>query len=566
MFLSITAMVLLIALLLKIDNLPMERWKLPIQPNSLIAVFTTVGKTALMVVAASCISQLKWRHLILRPRRIIDIQHFDDASRGPWGATTMIWHLALRARPLIAIGFAVITIVALGIDATAQQVIALPTRETRLSNVSVELGMAEAYDSKGFLPDTMHSNFVWQPNPDLLSVYSGIINSISGTIFQPHLYCPEPVSRCSWDNFTTLGICATYENVTDVAVPKCGNLSFAGDLNCTYTFPGMPAHNNKPYEPYDNTDGTLVITFNSEGLGGDTPPTTLFQSLFTRDLKGIGSFLAIKAKGDGYPLGDEPPPVEVYYSVLHWCAQTFHQTNATPSGLKGTTMTAERLHLYQTIPKSDDGPKTNLDLWKANSTGALYNITQMADTNLPFSLNALLSTKVSHNIYRPDTTTPDTTLALGYALQNRDIKTAIDNIATSLTNQIRSRDPGDNNNASVISGQAFINEPYVHIRWGWMALPLAETLLSAVLLILTIVTTRKQPLLKESLVALLTRQFEGWEVDELNMTGMPTQEKLDKLGESLVAQVEVSEEGRLVFSKRGFEQAKAVTVTARDKV
>ena len=53
-------MTLILAILFTMDGKPMRDWKLPIQPNSLIAVSSTIAKSALLVPLAECIGQLKW--------------------------------------------------------------------------------------------------------------------------------------------------------------------------------------------------------------------------------------------------------------------------------------------------------------------------------------------------------------------------------------------------------------------------------------------------------------------------------------------------------------------------
>ena len=147
--LSFVCMVLLLVLLLKSNNRPLESWKLPIQPSSLIAVFTTIAKTSMMVPVASCLSQLKWRHFMHRSDRLHSLQVFDDASRGPWGSTMLL--LALRRRAILAWGLAIVTVVALGIDPSAQQILDFPARTSPLTNVTAVLGRAGNYVSKGYL-------------------------------------------------------------------------------------------------------------------------------------------------------------------------------------------------------------------------------------------------------------------------------------------------------------------------------------------------------------------------------------------------------------------------------
>lgn len=146
--LSIVAMMLLFFLLLRSDTRSLESWTLPIQPNSLISVFTTVAKTSMMVPVASCISQLKWRHFIHHSDKLDALQAFDDASRGPWGSAMLL--LSIRRRALIAWALAFVTIVALGIDPSAQQILDFPTRVSSLTNVTAVLGRADNYISKGY--------------------------------------------------------------------------------------------------------------------------------------------------------------------------------------------------------------------------------------------------------------------------------------------------------------------------------------------------------------------------------------------------------------------------------
>jgi hypothetical protein len=147
--LSVICMILLLVLLLQVDSRPLESWKLPIQVNSVVAVFTTVAKTSMMVPVAACLSQLKWRHYLRRSDRLINLQFFDDASRGPWGSAMLL--LSLRRRAILSWAFAFLTVVALGIDPSAQQILDFPSREAELGNVTAILGRAENYDAKAYV-------------------------------------------------------------------------------------------------------------------------------------------------------------------------------------------------------------------------------------------------------------------------------------------------------------------------------------------------------------------------------------------------------------------------------
>lgn len=299
----------------------------------------------------------------------------------------------------------------------------------------------------------------------------------------------------------------------------------------------------------------MVLAWNTESTGGAGLSTTLFQSQFqeSQSLDSIvGTFMAVKASNHGYPNGSEPPPVEVYSATFSWCTQTFHNTTGSQSDVKANSMSSEGLTSIDALRVRDPNNMLGAKYYYylANSTGHEFNISEMAVLTLPKYLTTFLTTKVTHNIYRPDAGPGSQLLEIGFALQNSDLEAVIMGIADTLTNQIRTKDHGDNYNASTITGAAFFNETYIHVRWGWMALPLTEVLLTALLLVVTIIITREQPLLRQSVIALLTNKLEGWSEDELHVPKPQTQEKLDDLAEKMLAKLEADDVGHLKFLRK----------------
>ncbi|KAK8103196.1 hypothetical protein PG984_016342, partial [Apiospora sp. TS-2023a] len=516
--LSIACMGGLIVILAKIDNIPLPHWWLPIRPNSLIAVLTTVAKSSMMLSVASCISQLKWEHFFQQPRKLLDLETFDEASRGPWGSATLLTLLALRGPILFTCGLALVTIVSLGIDPCAQQVLDFPTQLTPLDNITVEMGVANQYFSKGMREDPGRS-YIFVSNADLLQLQASVVNSAVGSVFQPHVSCPAPATRCYWDNFTTLGVCSDVRNVTSIAAANCTDQDRAGSINCTYTFPGMMD------EQY--SEAALTMTWNQESTGGAGVSTMLFGSLFHNNAAGdaavFGSFTTIKALDGGIPTsvegggGLKPPPIQMFYAELGWCEQTYRNVTATPAGISdgGMNMTSERLGGMGNLtapyaPGNEMG--TYYSSFVANSTGRVYNISRMA-TILPNVLSVLLTSTVKHNIYRPDFDR-NIRFDLGYALMNSPFDQISANLSAALTNQIRSADPGDNYNATTVKGKAVYDETYIRVRWPWMILPIIEITLAAVLLVASILATGGMPLWKTSGLAFLVSG--GWEEAEFD--------------------------------------------------
>ncbi|KAH8707177.1 hypothetical protein GQ44DRAFT_663053, partial [Phaeosphaeriaceae sp. PMI808] len=117
------------------NNRPLHHWRLPIQINSLIAVFSTFSKSALMLVLAEGLSQLKWAHFERRYERLSHLQVFDDASRGPWGAFVFLLRMRKGFSMLAAVG-ALLTILGLAIEPFTQQVIDFPLLRTTFANES----------------------------------------------------------------------------------------------------------------------------------------------------------------------------------------------------------------------------------------------------------------------------------------------------------------------------------------------------------------------------------------------------------------------------------------------
>lgn len=94
--------------------------------NTLLAILSTLSRTALLVPIASCISQLKWIHFVGSPHKLRELQLFDDASRGPWGSWTLIRGLHFNAK--LATWGSFITINSLAMGPFTQQLLSYPSR------------------------------------------------------------------------------------------------------------------------------------------------------------------------------------------------------------------------------------------------------------------------------------------------------------------------------------------------------------------------------------------------------------------------------------------------------
>lgn len=115
-----------------------------ITPNSLVSIFSILARSAIMFSVAECISQMKWLHIRKGRRALIDLQFFDNASRGPLGAIRLLFNG--KTVKSVASLCALITIVALAVDPFTQLTLTYPTIQVPIANSSASIGVALIYD------------------------------------------------------------------------------------------------------------------------------------------------------------------------------------------------------------------------------------------------------------------------------------------------------------------------------------------------------------------------------------------------------------------------------------
>jgi len=143
---SLVSMSLILAVLCYMNGRLLSNWKLPIQLNSLIAIFSTFARSALMLVLAEGLSQLKWNHFEKRHTTLDWLQIYDEASRGPWGSLMYLLRMRKDMRAVATLG-AVLTILALAIEPFTQQILEFADRQT-LANATAYTLSAETFSMK----------------------------------------------------------------------------------------------------------------------------------------------------------------------------------------------------------------------------------------------------------------------------------------------------------------------------------------------------------------------------------------------------------------------------------
>lgn len=93
---SVGSLLAIVAVLRREDGRLISTWNLAVPLNAVIATLGTLARTTLAFALSACIGQQKWNWLRLRSDHLVAWTRFDEASRGPWGATRLFFWLRLR--------------------------------------------------------------------------------------------------------------------------------------------------------------------------------------------------------------------------------------------------------------------------------------------------------------------------------------------------------------------------------------------------------------------------------------------------------------------------------------
>lgn len=189
-----------------------------------------------MLVIAEVLSQLKWLQRNLpKAQPVADFATFDSASRGPLGSLRLFysWKPQSRILPPMVYAASLITIAALAMGPFTQQVIRIQAGNlVPTDGINSTIAVSNSYDyqpaqidpplrprqigpplfidQNGTITKTTDYE-VFDVDPDIQgSFYNGYYSLGKSFI---DFSCPS--NNCSWDVFSSLGICSTCQNVTE---------------------------------------------------------------------------------------------------------------------------------------------------------------------------------------------------------------------------------------------------------------------------------------------------------------------------------------------------------------
>ncbi|TEA15629.1 hypothetical protein C8034_v001501 [Colletotrichum sidae] len=475
---TVLAAAAIVGVLAAYDGRPLSSWKFQITINAVIALLATVATATMAVVLASGISQLKWIHFKTRRQPLSDMEVFDDASRGTWGALMMLFKL--RGGFLGSFG-AFVAILTLAFSPFAQQIATFHARTTDSSTGAANLrsekyliALSSQSASEGFIP--------------ILPFKAAVYNGLFAENGKPWLSLPVncQTGNCTWEPFETLGVCNTCVDMSEFMTRSCedGSEPDGDKTGCGWSVPvgaRLKTH----------ADVFSMTPLFPKGLG-DMSYSTIMKLVFmgTEKQGGTAGVLAPWARqctlqACVQTLDSSIVNGELRESIVH--ARTNDSVaTATQDTLEPITISGEKGNAsYPIDMKVMMGMRSWFsDLFRNGSASRNEELINKTITT-PDSVIVNLTVGISSG-----ETFFDTDIVQAFYWNYYEYPAGIDmlmnDLATSVTVSFRSF------NGTVVAGIAHTVESYIRVEWSFLTVPLLTVLLTAAFLSAAVYQTWQQ--------------------------------------------------------------------------
>ncbi|KAJ4152919.1 hypothetical protein LMH87_009437 [Akanthomyces muscarius] len=214
---SVTSFISIVVVLRVYQDQLLADWKIPIPINAVVAILSSLFKGSLALPVTEGISQLKWLWFSRQSRSLVDLDTYDKASRGPWGATVMLLKQFQRAgsMDLLASFGALLVLTALVVDPFSQATVALKPcwreadQEAAIPRANNYNAFGRAYSPGGVF--TLDA-------PMALAAYMGVLHPPANSSVSVPVTCSTRNCTFASDHgatFTTLGMCTLVWDISD---------------------------------------------------------------------------------------------------------------------------------------------------------------------------------------------------------------------------------------------------------------------------------------------------------------------------------------------------------------
>ena len=469
--------------------------------NTAISLIAAVSKTALLLVASAFMSQYKWLWIHKRSRKLQELQAFDEASRGPWGALTLLQHSRISVASLGAL----IMLLTLGFDPFIQQLITTPQRDLSFEAGSTAVSRASTFNQSVLLA-------AYETRNDTLTRLDGFNPYIklqmtvsNGASSQGHIddFAPScPTANCTWPSFKSLGICSTCINVTEYARKNwsCqdGPSSTISGLignnrTCSYNLPNSAFSYEYEIFPgdsngnYTEVDGELRLNIWT---------TSTLNTTFSDNTFLLVSRVALENTADLVPGPAREQVLEATECALAMCVEE-HELSITLGIMSHKVTSTEQPFSMKVDPSSTiratyyDVKSAEIDkvTYSVDGINTLFAVIQDINSTLNGNITAEY-TSVSNPgsaVQYDGSTIPSSPLATSF-FAGLNFTQTVENMVTSLSQYIRSL------SQDTIVGRAHQVEIYVHVKWDFIAFPVVLVVGGVALLAIAIIQTNQNGL------------------------------------------------------------------------
>ncbi|KAI0864311.1 hypothetical protein F4860DRAFT_465821 [Xylaria cubensis] len=501
------------------ENKPLTTWPFSISINSFIAVFGVILKAGLTVPLSEGISQLKWKWFEKQRRKLIDLNGFDAASRGPWGSFLFLfstygepimrlsrpwlypWSLKLpfdwnsdHTPGYFARFAALLTVLMMAVDPFMQQVVVYTNCPHISTNEYSLVARTNHYRVNGPVTIITPALYINLDSLMAVAINTGMVNPPPHI---PSLLATDCKSgNCTFGTLASVGLCRSCEDITSQFRNVTGH-----DQYLNFTMPGdsNPSDNDFGFKDivldglYSfQTQGSLLEFFQIRIAMGPSPyypnsPLSAFQCSVTPCVRKFRSFISknilsevalssapmgrnwkIDWNIDGGNIHYPSPNVSTYRLATSRTPRNGSETGCAPSEKEGPGLIEVALANIDAAPQYGESNETtwypedcvwSLSLRAANAISeALYY--ELDGLSIGYSGVTGLSVTQSiaaQNMWRNGT--------MNLAHINDYMQKLVDVItATMRNNGFQGRD-------EYARGQVHVNDTCITVRWAWLAYP-----------------------------------------------------------------------------------------------